>query len=254
MSIAAAPLPVPPEVTTASNGAARRPRGRPRKSAEELADGNRRGELIAAAARLFRRKGFAATTTRDIAAAAGMQSGSPFYHFESKGQLLHAVMDSGMRQALARQAAALAAVERDAPPAAAFETIAPSHDPDLAERQLRALVRNHFSVLLGPGSDFIPVMLYERRSLSPAQRNALNELKSTYEAAWVPALQTLHRHGRLGAPEPVSRLLIFGALNWTVQWYDTRRPGASLDALTDAAMALFLRPTDPHDSSKKPLE
>jgi AcrR family transcriptional regulator len=39
-------------------------------------------------ARLFRRKGFDATSTRDIAAAAGMQSGSPFYHFKSKQALL----------------------------------------------------------------------------------------------------------------------------------------------------------------------
>jgi AcrR family transcriptional regulator len=60
---------------------AKRPRGRPRKTAEELDDGNRRRELLHSAARLFRRKGFHATSTRDIAAAAGMQSGSPFYHF-----------------------------------------------------------------------------------------------------------------------------------------------------------------------------
>jgi hypothetical protein len=34
--------------------------------------------------------------------------------------------------------------------------------------------------------------------------------------------------------------LIFGALNWSAQWYD-RRKGATLDALTDAAIALFIR-------------
>jgi TetR/AcrR family transcriptional regulator, cholesterol catabolism regulator len=61
----------------------RRPRGRPRKTPDELDDGNRRQKLLRVAARLFRRQGFAATTTRDIAAAAGMRSGSPFYHFES---------------------------------------------------------------------------------------------------------------------------------------------------------------------------
>ena len=36
------------------------------------------------AARLFLVKGYAATTTRDIAAAVGMHSGSPFYYFKSK--------------------------------------------------------------------------------------------------------------------------------------------------------------------------
>jgi AcrR family transcriptional regulator len=59
--------------------------------------------LLLAAAQLFRRQGFAATTTRDIAAAADMQSGSPFYHFKSKDALLYAVMEEGMRRALARQ-------------------------------------------------------------------------------------------------------------------------------------------------------
>ena len=37
---------------------ARRPRGRPRKTLDERDDGNRRVELVNAAARLFRRKGY----------------------------------------------------------------------------------------------------------------------------------------------------------------------------------------------------
>jgi AcrR family transcriptional regulator len=47
----------------------KRPRGRPRKTVAERDDGNRRQQLIAGAAKLFRRKGFDATSTRDIAAA-----------------------------------------------------------------------------------------------------------------------------------------------------------------------------------------
>ena len=57
---------------------AKRPGGRPRKTADDRVEGNRRRALITAAARLFRRKGFNATTTRDIAAAVGMHAGSPF--------------------------------------------------------------------------------------------------------------------------------------------------------------------------------
>jgi len=110
--------------------------------------------------------------------------------------------------------------------------------PDAAGR-LRMLIRNHFDVLLGPGSDFIPVMLYEARSITPRQRTALAQLQSEYEAPWVPVLDALHACGRLKADVKLARLLIFGALNWSAQWYD-RRKGASLDELTDAAMALFL--------------
>src|SRR2546425_269542 len=113
-------LPSPP------TAALKRARGRPRKTLDERDEGNRRQQLLKAAARLFRRKGFDATSTRDIAAAVGMQ----------------------VRRALA------------------------------AEHRLPADVH-------------------------------------------------------------LARLMIFGALNWTVQWFDAKKR-ASLDELTDAAMALFI--------------
>ena len=210
--------------TPRAAAAAKRPRGRPRKTVDERDDGNRRRALILGAARLFRRKGFDATSTRDIAAAAGMQSGSPFYHFKSKQALLFAVMDEGMRHALECQRQAIAAVD--------FHRLAPAS-------QLRLLVRNHFEVLLGPGSDFIPVMLYEARSINPRQRAALAELRSSYEADWDPVLHALHAAGRLKAEVKLARLMIFGALNWSVQWFD-RRKEASLDDLASAALALFI--------------
>jgi AcrR family transcriptional regulator len=213
----------------------KRPRGRPRKTVAERDDGNRRVELVHAAARLFRRKGFEGTSTRDIATAVGMHSGSPFYHFKSKGALLHAVMAEGMRSAIERQTAALQAAEHVASDAAA---------------QLHVLVRNHFDVLLGPGSDFIPVMLYESRSITSRQRSVLAKLQSDYEAVWGPALQALHRQGRLRCPVKLARLLMFGALNWSVQWFDAKK-GASLDELADAAMALFIAEAPASASGRK---
>jgi TetR/AcrR family transcriptional regulator, cholesterol catabolism regulator len=203
---------------------AKRPRGRPRKTELDRDDGNRRLELLRTAAKLFRRKGFDATSTRDIAAAAGMQSGSPFYHFESKGALLYAVMEEGMRSAIERQAQALQKAEHEAP------------DP---RGLLAILIRNHFDILLGPGSDFIPVMLYEARSITPRQRATLAQLQSEYEAPWTPVLDALHASGRLKADVKLARLLMFGALNWSAQWFD-RRKGATLDELAAAALALFI--------------
>lgn len=205
--------------------ATKRPRGRPRKTDDERDDGNRRHALLSAAALLFRQKGFAATTTRDIAAAAGMQSGSPFYHFKSKNALLYAVMEEGMHTALARQNKAVSAPDFASLPAA---------------RQLRALVAAHFEVLLDAGNDFVPVMLYELRSLQPRQRKSLALLVSQYESLWVPVLQTLHAQGRLRAPVGLARLLILGALNWSVQWFDPQK-SASLPDLADAAVAMFLK-------------
>jgi len=203
-----------------STPTSRRPRGRPRKTLGERDEGNRRQELLKAAARLFRRKGFDATTTRDIAAAVGMHAGSPFYHFKSKGALLCAVMEEGMRAALERQAKALQ----------------PAADPACA---LRSLVRSHFDTLHGPGRDFIPVMLYEWRSLNLRQRAAIAHLQREYEAAWVPVLEALAASGHLKTDVVLARLLIFGALNWSVQWFNPRKR-ASLDDITDAAMTLFI--------------
>lgn len=220
--------------------AAKRPRGRPRKTPEDRDDGNRRRQLLSSAAKLFRRKGFGATSTRDIAAAVGMQSGSPFYHFESKGALLYAVMEEGMRSAIARQRRAISLHARRQARVQPQAEVQPRGQtpPDMAGL-LRILIRNHFDVLLGPGSDFIPVMLYEARSITPRQRSALAQLQSEYEAPWNPVLQALHAGGRLRSDVKLARLLMFGALNWSVQWYD-RRKGATLDELTDAALVLFL--------------
>ena len=208
----------------------KRPRGRPRKTVADRDDGNRRQQLIAGAARLFRRKGFDATSTRDIAAEAGMQSGSPFYHFKSKGALLYAVMEAGMRAAIERQGTALKA-------AALQKNEQVGQDP---RGLLAVLIRNHFDVLLGPGSDFIPVMLYESRAITARQRATLATLQGEYEAPWVPVLQALHDAGQLRADVKLARLLIFGALNWSVQWFD-RRKGATVDELAAAALALFVQ-------------
>jgi AcrR family transcriptional regulator len=203
----------------------KRPRGRPRKTVDERDDGNRRHALLTAAAKLFRKQGFDATSTRDIAAAVGMHSGSPFYHFKSKDALLLAVMEEGMHTAITRQVAAMQA------------SAAAQEPPTL---QLRRLIHSHFETLQGPGNDFVPVMLYEHRALNARQRASLGKLQVQYESTWTPVLEALHRSGHLGAPVKLSRLLMLGALNWSVQWFD-RKKGASLDGLTDACMALFLK-------------
>ena len=200
-----------------------RPRGRPRKAPDARDDGNRRQLIIDSAARLFRTQGFDATSTRDIAAAADMRSGSPFYHFESKNALLHAVVEEGLQRAVASQQQALQQLPAAAPP----------------RERLAALVRHHFEVLFGPEGDFIPVMLYEWRSLTPAQRASIDRVKADYEAQWMPVLQALHGMGALQTEPALARLFILGALNWAVQWY---RPDGrlSLDALTDQALRLFV--------------
>ena len=191
---------------------------------------NRRGELVRAAAQLFREKGFEGTTIRDIAGAVGMQSGSPFYHFANKHELLMAVMEEGLRLGLERSRAVV-----DAKGLTAVE-------------RFHRLVRAHYGILHETGSDFIPVMLYDWRSLPAPYRRRIVELKDRYDALWQATLDALHAEGRLGADARIARLMILGAINFSATWYRARprgRAGVDLDTLAAETSALFLREAPP---------
>jgi AcrR family transcriptional regulator len=185
-------------------------------------EANRRADIVRVAARLFREQGYDGTTVRDIAAAVGMRSGSPFYHFANKEEILYAVMEEGLRQGLARSEAALA------------------HHADARDR-FTALMRAHFGTILEDGSDFVPVMLYEWRRLPPAYRKRLIAVKDRYDALWQAVLDELTAAGAIRGDTKLARLMILGAINFTATWY--RRSGAlSIDALADATADFFLAP------------
>ena len=185
-------------------------------------EGNRRAELIREAGRLFRDKGYAATTVRDIAAAVGMRSGSPFYHFKSKQELLKAVVLEGMQ-------AALAAIE---------DVVARRLDP---RATFQALIRAHFDTILEHGGDFVPVLLHDWRSLSDESRAEIVAIKDRYEAIWQKTLKDLQRAGLIRDDSRLARLLIFGSINWTAQWY--RADGKlSIDQLAEKTAEFFLVP------------
>lgn len=184
-------------------------------------DAGRRGQIVRESARLFREKGFDATSVRDIAAATGLQSGSWVYHFGTKQQILAAVMREGLERALARIEAIDTA---DLPPRERF----------------RALVRAHLDTILGPGQDFIPVLLYDWRSLEPGERPPVVALQKRYEAVWDRALAELQESGDWAGPTHVDRLLMFGALNWIAHWYRPRGRLA-VPELAEECVRFFLR-------------
>jgi AcrR family transcriptional regulator len=184
-------------------------------------DAGRRGQLLRESARLFREKGYDATSVRDIAAATGLQSGSWVYHFKTKQDILAAVMEEGLQQALARIEAI---ARRELPPREHF----------------RELLRTHLDTLLGPGQDFIPVLLYDWRALDTAGRERVIALQKRYEQVWDDVIRRLQRSGDWASPTRVDRLLMFGALNWIVQWYRPRGP-LSVAQLVDDVEKFFLR-------------
>jgi TetR/AcrR family transcriptional regulator, cholesterol catabolism regulator len=186
---------------------------------------NRRGDLVRVAARLFREKGFEGTTIRDIAHAVGMRSGSPFYHFANKHELLMAVMEEGLRLGLERTQQVLDAATQPA-----------------TERFAR-LVRTHYGILHDTGSDFIPVMLYDWRSLPAQYKRRIIELKDRYDAIWQSTLDELHAQGLLRAEPKLARLMILGAINFSATWYRAKPRSAQrvdLDELSAQTVALVL--------------
>jgi len=195
---------------------------RPRKQAQPKTDDEGpRNELIAKSARLFREKGYEKTTVRDIAAAVGMQAGSWFYHFKTKQEILVAVMEQGMRRSL-QDIEAISV--QSLPPREAF----------------RQLVLAHLKTLLAPHHDFIPVLLYEGRSLDKAERAKIVALTNRYEAIWDEVIDALHRSGDWAMPTKLDKLFLFGSLNWTTQWFRAGA-GMTIEELADQTVAFLLR-------------
>jgi AcrR family transcriptional regulator len=90
-----------------------RPAGRPSKAARDP-DRSRR-ELLSAAAKLFARDGFEATSVERICDRAGLSKGTFYWTFSSKDELLHELLEERVEEPL-RQAAQLIATsgpERD---------------------------------------------------------------------------------------------------------------------------------------------
>jgi AcrR family transcriptional regulator len=201
---------------------------RPRRS--EINDDNRREALIRAAARLFNRQGYQGTSVRDIASATGMRSGSPFYHFASKQDLLFEATLQGLGPALAE-----------------LEAIWAGKGSTLA--RFRSLLRTHLGQLLGTDPDMAAMVVSEWRWLDGAQRAQVIELRDRFEQLWQRALEALAAEGRIAQADRTTRLFFLGALHGVPQWY--REGGAlDIDEVADA-LARFVLQRPPPRSARR---
>ena len=161
---------------------------------------NRVRLVLDAAARLFREKGYASTSMRDIAAASGMLPGSLYYHFPSKEALLVAVYGEGVGHITQAVESALA------------------RKGDPWERLERACTA-HLEALLS-GSDYAQVVIRVRPDDVPEVATELTALRDGYERTFAQAIPMLPQS------RPTDRralkLMLLGALNWSQTWY---RPG-----------------------------
>jgi AcrR family transcriptional regulator len=182
--------------------------------------GKAKRRILTAAARLFRARGFARTTVRDLADEVGILSGSLFHHFRSKDEILFAVMAEVIRDMDRALATALEAAE--------------GH-----EVRLRAVIRNELDFIHGPQGDATAVLVYEWEALSPEGQARLLDARRSYFARWQEVLRGAQAAGLMTGDPQVLRQLVHGAIVWTAHWFD---PGGAmtLDDLEEAVLALVL--------------
>jgi AcrR family transcriptional regulator len=136
----------------------------------------RREEILAIAATMFAERGFATTTVREIAEAAGILSGSLYHHFDSKESMVDEILAGFLEETLAAQRRA---AEREQDPA----------------RVLRDLVTQSFAAL-GPHGDAIAIMHNELAYLSQFARFAyLRAAADEAEMLWVGVIEDARRTG-----------------------------------------------------------
>ncbi|HEX2678458.1 MAG TPA: TetR/AcrR family transcriptional regulator [Polyangiales bacterium] len=176
--------------------------------------------MLREAAHLFSAKGYMQTTVRDIAKAVGILSGSLFHHFESKEEILEAVMlEVSARNTERMQQATLLA------------------SGPLG--RVHALVRTELDSIHGETGEAMTLLVSEWRSLSEAAQRRVLVQRDAYEAVWLDALREAHRE--LMPMDPfILRRLIQGMTAGSKHWYRARGP-LTLDALASQIVSLVTR-------------
>lgn len=162
----------------------------------------KRKEILAAASRLFRERGFAETGMRDIAAALGMTAGNLYYYFENKQALLAYCQEATLDELAAPEEPAGSRLERRRP----------------AHERLRAAIVTHVVALneSHPGS----IAHLEIEALEPQRRAPLLQKRKDYERRLEDLIRDGIAEGSFAARDPrLATLALLGALNWTVKWY-----------------------------------
>lgn len=181
----------------------------------------RRQQIEDAASTLFRERGYAATSVRDIAHALDMQGGSLYAHVASKEDMLWAIVVRAADRFNA-EVGPIAVSDRT------------------AARKLRKMIRAHVAVVTSAQKD-AAVFLHEWRFLSQERRDQIAARRDDYEGLFRRAIAEGVASGEFGRVDPaLTAMIILSALNGIATWY---RPDGSLNAvaIADRHADLFLR-------------
>ena len=180
----------------------------------------REAELHAAATRLFRQRGYHATSMQDLGEALGMNRGSLYHYISGKDELLWAILNRALDLLDAR---VIPHLESDAPPA----------------DRLSDAIREHLRVA-ADHADELALIQIEMRALSAERQRDIIDRRNSYEARWRATLEDGVADGSLRRFDVrLAGIGILSACNWFTQWYRPDGP-MSVDDIADAFGELFL--------------
>ena len=159
-------------------------------------------DIVSAAAKVFRTKGYHAATVRDIAEEVGILKGSLYHHFESKEALLYLVVKEPIAQM--------------------YRTIAAIADADLAPTEkLRRAISAHLEAF-DRHYPHLFVYLREREAVKRRFREMIGFSPKDYERCWQQILREGVENGEFRAELDiqVTSYGLLGMLNWAYKWYD----------------------------------
>jgi AcrR family transcriptional regulator len=186
----------------------------------------RRQAIEDVASDLFRERGYAATSIRDIARALSVQGASLYAHVTSKEDVLWAIVE---RAAQRFEAAADRAEEATA-----------TRRPGDAAEAIAALVRAHVEVLTSDVNE-AGVFVHEWRALGAERRASILERRDAYEARFRQWIERGIAVGAFAMTDPaIAASTLLSALNGVATWYDPTGRLAP-DRVADHLVELSLR-------------
>lgn len=180
----------------------------------------RRDEVLAAASRVFYRRGYRTATMHDIAEEMNLTSGALYHYIRTKDDLLEEIVIETMRRLIAMG------------DSVTVLDISPVE-------KIRRLLREHLALMMRHRELFF-ITYRERIELAEAPRAKLGELEDQYYHIIRRIIADAVDQRELAVESPtVSALALIGMMDWTLLWY---RPGAGLetDDIADMYFNLFV--------------
>jgi AcrR family transcriptional regulator len=193
-------------------------------SARQTKSERTRQRILDAAAEVLAERGYGAARLSDIAARAGLQAGSLYYHFESREELVAEILRLGIETSWDHVAAAVGRLPPSATPI----------------ERLAAAIRAHTRAVVGL-SAYASAQARIVAQLPDDLARAHRKDRRAYGAYWHDLFAAAHDAGELRGDVDLlaARMLAFGAMNWTSEWFVTT-DDAAVERLADQAVQLFL--------------